>query len=180
MVIRFPAHGRTQVVAVTARLQRGFSSSFFQGGIMKTVQPSNGGMIVVDQPKTLVAVSATTIWIGRVINVFTILFLLFDSVIKVLQLAPAVEATVQLGYPEHLVLGIGILELACLVLYAIPRTSLLGAVLLSGYLGGAIATHVRVGSDWFSLLFPVLIGGLLWASLVLRDRRLRLLIPFYR
>ena len=106
-----------------------------------------------------------------------VLFLIFDGVIKVLQLAPAVEATVQLGYPEHLVLGIGLIELACLAVYVFPRTSVLGAILLTGYLGGALATQVRVDAELFPLVFPIMMGLLLWGGLYVRDDRLRLLLP---
>jgi hypothetical protein len=117
------------------------------------------------------------VWAGRIISALTVLFLLFDSIIKVLTLAPAVEATTQLGYAESLVFGIGVIELVCLVLYVIPQTSVLGAILLTGHLGGAIATHVRAGSDLFSVVFPIIIGLLLWGGLFLRDNRLHTLIP---
>jgi hypothetical protein len=109
-----------------------------------------------------------------------VLFLIFDSAIKVLQMAPAIEATTQLGYPEHLVLWIGVLEIICLVVYVIPQTSVLGAILYTGYLGGAIATQVRAGSPLFSIVFPVIIGLLLWGGLFLNDTRLRALIPLRR
>ncbi len=149
---------------------------------MSNVQSSNSTAIGFDQsgagPTT--SVGKKTLWAGRIISSVAVLFLSFDGVIKVLQLVPAVEATVQLGYPEHLVLRIGLLELACLAVYVIPRTSLLGAIVLTGYLGGAIATHVRVGSDLFSLLFAVMIGVLIWGGLVLRDNRLRGLLPLRR
>ena len=119
----------------------------------------------------------TTIWAGRIISALAILFLTFDSIIKVLNLAPAVEATTQLGYPASLVIGLGLLELACLIVYVIPRTSVLGAILLTGYLGGAIATQVRAGSPLFSVVFPLIISALIWGGLFLRDERLRALIP---
>jgi hypothetical protein len=119
----------------------------------------------------------TTIWAGRSISAFAVLFLIFDSVIKVLNLAPAVEATTQLGYPASLVIGIGVLELVCLAVYVIPRTAVLGAILLTGYLGGAIATQVRADSPLFSVVFPVIIGALIWGGLFLREQRLRVLIP---
>jgi hypothetical protein len=107
-----------------------------------------------------------------------VLFLLFDSVIKLMQIGPVVESFSQLGYPVSLALGIGILELVCLALYVIPRTSMLGAILLTGYLGGAVATHVRVGSPLFShVLFPIYVAVLIWGGLVLRDDRLRGLFP---
>jgi DoxX-like family len=88
-----------------------------------------------------------------------------------------VETTLQLGYPESVILGLGIALLASTVVYLIPRTSVLGAILLTGYLGGAVATHVRVGDNLFSVIFPVLLGALLWGGLVLRDARLRALLP---
>jgi len=117
------------------------------------------------------------LWAGRIISALAILFLIFDSVIKVLSMAPAVESTTQLGYPVGLVVGIGILELACLAVYVIPRTAVLGAILLTGYLGGAIATQVRAGSPLFSIVFPVIVGALVWGGLFLREERLRALIP---
>jgi len=119
----------------------------------------------------------TTIWAGRIISAFAVLFLIFDSIIKVLNLAPAVEATTQLGYPASLVIGIGLIELACLAVYVIPRTAVLGALLLTGYLGGAIATQMRAGSPLFQVVFPVIVGALIWGGLFLRDGRVRALIP---
>jgi DoxX-like protein len=127
-----------------------------------------------------VRVVTTTIWAGRISSALAVLFLLLDSVIKVLNLAPAVEATTQLGYPVSLVIGIGILELTCLAFYAIPRTSVLGAILLTGYLGGAIATQLRAGSALFSVVFPIIVGVLIWGGLFLREDRLRALIPLRR
>jgi hypothetical protein len=127
-----------------------------------------------------VPVVKTTLWAGRIISALALLFLIFDSVIKVLNLAPAVEATTQLGYPASLVIGIGILELACLAIYVIPRTSVLGAILLTGYLGGAIATQLRAGSALFSVVFPIIVGVLIWGGLFLREDRLRALIPLRR
>ncbi len=125
--------------------------------------------------------SKQRLWAGRIMGGLVVLFLLFDTVIKVLKLTFAVEGTTQLGYPESAVVGIGIIELICLVLYVIPRTSVLGAVLLTGYLGGAVATHVRVGSPLFShTLFPVYVGALIWGALFLREDRLRALIPLRR
>ena len=117
-----------------------------------------------------------TLWIDRTLSDLAVLFLIFDGTIKVLQLAPAVDATVQLGYPAGVVLGLGLVELLCLALYVLPRTAFAGAILLTGYLGGAIATHVRIGSPVFSLVFPVMIGALLWGGLVLRDARVRALL----
>jgi hypothetical protein len=115
-------------------------------------------------------------WSGRIISALAILFLIFDSVIKVLTLAPAVEATTSLGYPESLVMGLGLIELVCLAVYIIPRTAALGAILMTGYLGGAIATHVRNGSDVFSIIFPIILGAFLWGGLLLRNADLRTLL----
>lgn len=115
------------------------------------------------------------VWIGRILSALMILFMLFDGGIKVLKLGPAVEGTVRLGYPISTVQPIGIVALICAVLYAIPRTSVLGAILLTGYLGGATATQVRLQDPWF--LFPVVIGMLIWAGIYFRDERLRELIP---
>lgn len=117
------------------------------------------------------------LWAGRIAGGLAILFLLFDSIIKILRLPQAVEGTVRLGYPESVVLCIGIIEMVCLVAYVIPRTSVLGAILLTGYLGGAVATHVRIGSPLFShILFPIYVGALVWGALLLRDDRLRSLL----
>jgi hypothetical protein len=112
---------------------------------------------------------------GRIISALSALFLLFDAIIKVLRAAPAVEGTVRLGYPVGVVVPIGVTLLLCVVLYLIPRSSVLGAILITGYLGGAVATQVRVEDLWF--LFPVGLGVLVWLGLYLRDSRLRTLIP---
>ena len=109
---------------------------------------------------------------------FVALFLAFDTVLKLAQLTPAVEGTVALGYPAHLVLVVGVIELVCLVLYLVPSTSVLGAVFLTGYLGGAVATHVRIGSPLPShTLFPIYVALMVWGGLYLRDARLRELLP---
>jgi hypothetical protein len=119
--------------------------------------------------------SKVTLWTGRVITVFTVAFLLFDTMVKVLNLPVAVEGTVRLGYPPTLVMHIGIVELVCLGAYLYPRTAVLGAILLTGYLGGATATQVRVEDPWF--IFPVVVGILVWAGLFLRNGRFRALFP---
>ena len=124
---------------------------------------------------------STTIWIGRVLSTLAILFLLFDAIVKLLQLQVAVEGTTQLGYPASVVFGIGVVEIVCLALYVIPQTSVLGAILFTGYLGGAIATHVRIGSPLFThVLFPIYVAVLLWGGLYAREHRLRPLIPLRR
>lgn len=114
---------------------------------------------------------------GEILSGIAVLFLLFDSVIKVMVIAPVVDSFSQLGYPVSVARGIGLLELLCLAIYVVPRTSILGVILLTGYLGGAVATHVRVGSPLFThVLFPVYIAALLWGGLFLRDDRVRGLI----
>ena len=125
---------------------------------------------------------ATTLtWAGRAASALVGLFLLFDAVIKVLRLSFAVEATTQLGYPAGAVFPIGVIELACLALYAIPRTSVLGAILLTGHLGGAVATHLRVGNPLLGFtLFPLYVAALLWGGLYFRNERLRTVVPLTR
>ena len=116
---------------------------------------------------------------GYALTAFVALFLTFDTLLKVLKLAPAVQGTTELGYPAGTVLWIGLIELVCLALYLVPRTSVLGALLLTGYLGGAIATHVRVGSPLVShTLFPIYVALMLWGGLYLRESRLSQLLPF--
>ena len=115
---------------------------------------------------------------GLVVSALPVMFLIFDSVIKLANIAPVVEAFAHLGYPDSLAHGIGLLELACLVAYIFPRTAVIGAVLLTGFLGGAISSHVRIGDPLFShVLFPVYVGALLWAGLFLREPRLSELLP---
>jgi hypothetical protein len=125
-------------------------------------------------------VSKKMLWTGRIIGALPALFLLLDGVMKLVKPAPVVEATVRLGYPESVILGLGIVLIACTVLYLVPRTAILGAILLTGYLGGAVATHVRVGEGPFPVLFPVIFGVMIWGGLWLRDERLRALIPLRR
>ena len=116
---------------------------------------------------------------GYVLTGLVAAFLTFDTVMKLLQLAPAVQGTTELGYPAGTVVVIGAIELVCLVLYLIPRTSVLGALVLTGYLGGAIATHLRVGSPLPThTLFPIYVALLVWGGLYLRESRLRELLPF--
>jgi hypothetical protein len=123
-----------------------------------------------------VSQSALT-WTGRVLSVVVVLFLLFDGIIKLLEIAPVIQAFQQLGYPIQTAPGIGILGLCCAVLYAIPRTAVLGAILLTGLLGGAIASHLRVSDPLFShTLFGVYLGLMAWAGLWMRDERLRAIV----
>ena len=126
------------------------------------------------QPKTRVTPAPTRmIWTGRILSAFAVLFLLFDSAIHMARPAPVVEAFNQLGLPLHLALPLGIVELLCIIIYVLPRSRMPGAILLTGYLGGAVATHVRVGNPVFETVFPVIIGSLIWGGLYLRDSRLR-------
>ena len=116
---------------------------------------------------------------GYVLTGLVAAFLTYDTVMKLLQLAPAVQGTTELGYPAGTVVAIGAIELVCLVLYLVPRTSVLGALVLTGYLGGAIATHVRVGSPLPThTLFPIYVALMVWGGLYLRESRLRELLPF--
>jgi len=115
---------------------------------------------------------------GMVVGGLPALFLLFGGVMNLVKPAFVVEGTVALGYPESVIIPLGVVVLVCAVLYLIPQTAVLGAILLTGYLGGAVATHVRAEEGWFSILFPVLFGALLWGGLYLRDRRLRALVPW--
>jgi len=113
-------------------------------------------------------------WAGRIMSALPVLVLLMSAVMKFLKPAPVVEGFTHLGLPEGLALGLGILELACTAVYVIPQTSVLGAILLTGYLGGATLTQLRVGDAFFA---PIVLGVLVWGGLFLRDPRLRALIP---
>ncbi|WP_199614326.1 DoxX family protein [Paenibacillus alkalitolerans] len=122
-------------------------------------------------------ISKSRLWTARIMSAVVILFMLLDSIFKLIKPAPVVEGTVTLGYSEHHVIPIGVLGLISIILYAVPRTSLLGAVLLTGYFGGAIATNLRVDSPLFThILFPVYIAILMWGALWLRDEELRKLL----
>jgi DoxX-like protein len=121
-------------------------------------------------------VSKARLWTGRILSGLVVAFLLMDGIVKLIKPAPVVEACVRLGLPEHLIVGIGIVLLACTVIYAIPRSSFFGAILLTGYLGGAVVIQLRVGSPPFETFFPVIFGVLVWAGLFLRDDRLRVLV----
>jgi hypothetical protein len=120
------------------------------------------------------AVSKKMVWAGRIVTALPVLMLIFSGVLKLAKPAQVVEEFTRLGYGENVILGIGILELACVAIYVLPRTAVLGAILLTGYLGGAVATHLRVGDP---CLPPVIVGIFVWGGLYLRDARLRALIP---
>lgn len=115
-----------------------------------------------------------TVWTGRIISGLVIAFLLFDSITKLMKVDAVVKASEQMGYPVSLLSIVGTILLACVVLYVVPRTSIWGAVLLTGYLGGAVEVNLRAGTPLFSnILFPVYFGILVWAGLYLRSRRVR-------
>ena len=121
--------------------------------------------------------SKGTLWAGRIISGLPALFCIVDGGAKLFKPAPVVEATARLGYSENTIIPIGILLLVCTIIYLIPKTSVLGAILLTGYLGGAVATHVRAGEGAFPIVFPIILGGLLWLGLYLRNASLRVLVP---
>jgi len=126
-------------------------------------------------------ISGGAIWTGRILSGLAIVFLLFDGGIKLVPLDIVITTSQQLGIPTDLARTLGVLTLACTVLYAFPRTSVLGAILLTGYMGGAIYTHLRAGSPLFThTLFGVYLALLIWGGLYLRDERVRALIPFQR
>jgi hypothetical protein len=128
------------------------------------------------QSDTSVAKSSKkTVWTGRVLSALPALLLIFSGVLKLAKPPAVVQGFSKFGYPEHLLLPLGIVEIGCVVVYLIPRTSVLGAILMTGYLGGATATHVRVSDP--SFIMPVLAGVLVWLGLLLREQRLRPLIP---
>jgi DoxX-like family len=122
-------------------------------------------------------VSKTMLWAGRIVSALPVLVLLMSAVMKLIKPASVVEGLTHLGWDESLALGLAILELACTLVYVIPQTAVLGAILLTGYLGGATATHVRVGDPFYA---PIILGVLVWGGLFLRDARLRALLPLRR
>ena len=118
---------------------------------------------------------------GRILSGLAVAFLIFDSVGKLLRVQPVVEGTASLGYPVSVIFPLGVTLLTCVLVYLVPRTAVLGALLLTGYLGGAVATHVRVGNPVFShVMFPTYVAALLWGGLLLRDHRLRAFLPLGR
>jgi hypothetical protein len=118
------------------------------------------------------------LWVGRVASALPVLMLMFSAFLKLSQKPEVVEQFgSKLGYPERLLTGLGIVEITCTILYIVPRTAVLGAVLLTGYLGGAIATHLRVGE---AFTIPLVLGVLVWAGLYFRDERIRALLPLQK
>ena len=119
-----------------------------------------------------------TTWAGRILCALTALFLSLDAVSHLMKPAPVVDAFARLGFPLSLSVELGVIVLICVAVYVIPRTSILGAILLTGYLGGAVATHLRVRDPLFDTIFPIIIGVMVWGGPYLLDQRLRALIPF--
>jgi len=127
--------------------------------------------------QTKAAIPNKALWTSRVMRAIVVLFLLMDAGIHLAQPAPVVQAMNQLGFAPNVAVTLGIIELVLTALYVIPRTSILGALLLTGYLGGAVAAHMRVGNPVFeAYIFPTLIGALLWGGLLLIDSRVRALV----
>jgi hypothetical protein len=122
--------------------------------------------------------SKAMLWTGYVMSAVPGLLMLLDGVMKIIKPAFVVNATVKLGYPESVIVGLGIVVLVCTILYLIPKTAVLGAILLTGYLGGAVASHVRTEEGLVAILAPVVFGALFWGGLYLRDARIRALVPF--
>ena len=127
-------------------------------------------------PTEVVKNSRIMIWAGRMLTLLAALFMLLDGVMKIVKPPQVLQANVRLAYSVSTLSGIGIALIVCTLIYLIPRTSILGAILLTGYLGGAVASNVRVGSGWFETVFPMLFAALVWCGLGLRDRRLRSLL----
>ncbi len=123
--------------------------------------------------------ASTKIWIGRILSGLAVLFLLFDSITKILQAPYVMQASAKFGYPTQYIPAIGATLLVLIILYVIPRTSIFGAILLTGYLGGAVEANLHVLSPFFSnTLFPVYFGVIVWGGLYLRDDLIKQFIPF--
>ena len=132
----------------------------------------------MNEPAQLATPSKAQKWTGYVLSTVVVLFLLMDSVMKLLKLPVVLDASAKLGFSAPVTFTIGVILLCCLILYTIPHTSFLGAILLSAYLGGAVCTHLRLGNPLFShILFPTYLGIMLWLGLYLREPRLRALFP---
>ena len=134
--------------------------------------------VAVDTNAVSNEISRKQIWTGRILSGLAVLFLAFDTAMKLFEVPVAIEGTKQLGYQPSVIFTLGVIQLVCLIAYVVPRTAVFGAILWTGYLGGAVATHVRAGNPLFShILFPVYVAALLWLGLWLRDRRVRALLP---
>lgn len=119
------------------------------------------------------------LWTGRILSGVAALALFADSVGKLVEAQPVIDGTLALGYPRGSVFMLGVILFTCVLTYVIPRTSVLGAILLTAFLGGAVATHVRVGSPLFThILVPTYVAAFVWGGLILRDPRLRAFLPW--
>ena len=127
-------------------------------------------------PKPIV--SRAVLWTGRVMSVLAVLPVLMGSVMKLMKLPPVIEGFARAGAPERLIIPVGLIELICCVVYLIPRTSVLGAILMTGLLGGATITNLRIGDPTYPV--PVVLGMLAWGGLWIRDLRLRALLPLLK
>jgi len=123
------------------------------------------------------AISKGQLWAGRILSGLAVLFFLFDGVMKLVKPQVVVDSVIGLGYPVSDIVGIGLVLLACTLLYVLPRTSILGAILLTGYLGGAMASQIRIGAKVFNVVFAAVFACLVWAGLWLRDARVRRILP---
>jgi hypothetical protein len=137
---------------------------------------SGGTPAMQSEPTT--SVSKARLWTGWVVGALPALFLLLDGAMKLPKPSFVVKATTDLGYPEYVIVPLGVVVLVCSILYLIPQTAVLGAILLTGYLGGAVASHARHEDGAFAIFFPVVFGVFLWGGLVLRDPRLAALVPW--
>jgi len=124
--------------------------------------------------------SKAMLWTGRVISIVCILFLFVDAIMKVMESAPSMKGSIELGWPADGVRSIGLVLLLCTILYCIPRTAILGAILLTGYLGGAVAVMVMASVEGHPYLFPIIFGVLVWAGVFLQNEKLRALMPITR
>ena len=132
-------------------------------------------------PSAALVQNRRAVIIGRALSTVGAAFLLFDAVGKLLRVQPVIDGTAQLGYPTDVIFGLGLTLFLCVIAYIVPVTSVFGALLLTGYLGGAVATHVRVGNPLFThMLFPLYVAAVLWGGLLLRDQRLRAFLPMRR
>ena len=129
-------------------------------------------------PNVITSDSKVWIWMGRSVSTLVVLFCAFDGIMKAIKEPHVIAASAEFGFSADQIALIGALMLACTILYAIPRTAILGAVLLTGYLGGAVVSNIRVGHSLFECIFPVIFGVLAWGGIFVREPRVRGLIPF--
>jgi len=147
---------------------------------MSNATTSNQPALVEQPSANIKAKSRGMLWTGRALSGLTVLFMLFDAVGKFMMPPYVVDACARLGIPVSQAASIGVLLLVSTIIYAIPRTDVLGAVLLTGYLGGAVAIQMRAGSPTFETVFPVIFGVVLWAGVYLRDCKVRAVFPVRR